>query len=135
MPEQLAVVHEPIRIAIDEEGQCVVFDGWGEVKGVGAGLIIALAERFRRAMLDGISPERYPFTKSRELRRKTGCDNEETFRRRVKRCRDRIKKLAKAADDPPPSIESVIESIPWRGYRLNPDRVRILALTEVRRST
>ena len=135
MPEQLAVVHEQIRIAIDEEGQCVVFDGWGEVKGVGAGLIIALAEPFRLAMLNELSPERYPFTKSRELRRKTGCDNEETFRKRVLSCRNRIKKLAKAADDPPPSIESVIENIPWRGYRLNPDRVRILALTEVRQST
>ena len=56
MPEQLAVVHEQIRIAIDEEGQCVVFDGWGEVKGVGAGLIIALAEPFRLAMLNGTFP-------------------------------------------------------------------------------
>ena len=135
MPEQLAVVRVEIRIAIDEEGQRVVFDGWGEVKGVGAELIIALAEPFRRAMLDELSPERYPFTESGELCRKAGCDNEETLRRRVQRCRNRINKLAKAAGDPPPSIESVIENIQWRGYRLNPDRVRILALTEVRRST
>ena len=134
MPEQLAVVHGQIRTAIDEEGQRVVFDGWGEVKGVGAGLIIALAGPFRRAMLDERSPERYPFTKSRELCRKTGCDNEETLRRRILRCRNRINKLAKAAGDPPPSIESVIESNQWHGYRLNPDRVRIVALTEVRRS-
>ena len=134
MPEQLGVVRVEIRIAIDEEGQRVVFDGWGEVKGVGAALIIALAEPFRRAMFGELSPERYPFTESGELCRKTGCDNEETFRRRVLRCRNRIKKLAKAAGDPPPSIESFIENIQWRGYRLNPDRVRIVALTEVRRS-
>ena len=134
MPEQLDVVRVEIRIAIDEEGQRVVFDGWGEVKGVGAALIIALAEPFRRAMLEELSPERYPFTESGELCHKTGCDNEETFRRRVLRCRNRIKKLAKVAGDPPPSIESVIENIQWRGYRLNPDRVRIVALTEVRRS-
>ena len=134
MPEQLDVVRVEIRIAIDEEGQRVVFDGWGEVKGVGAALIIALAEPFRRAMLGELPPERYPFTESGELCRTTGCDNEETFRRRVLRCRNRIKKLAKAAGDPPPSIESVIENIQWRGYRLNPDRVRIVALTEVRRS-
>ena len=82
-----------------------------------------------------LSPERYPFTESRELCRKTGCDNEETLRKRVLRCRNHIKKLAKAAGDSPPSIESVIESNQWRGYRLNPDRVRILALTEVRQST
>ena len=134
MPEQPAVVRVEIRIAIDEEGQRVVFDGWGEVKGVGAGLIIALAVPFRRAMLDERSPERYPFTESHELRRKTGCGDEDTFRRRVLRCRNQVKKLAKAAGDPPPSIDSVIENIPWRGYRLNPDRVRIVALTEVRRS-
>ena len=135
MPEQLAVVRVEIRIAIDEEGQRVVFDGWGEVKGVGAALIIALMAPFRRAMLDGLSPERYPFTESRELCRKTGCDNEETLRRRVLRCRNHIKKLAKAAGDPPPLIESVIENIPWHGYRLNPEQVRMVALTEVRRST
>ena len=134
MPEQLGVVRVEIRIAIDEEGQRVVFDGWGEVKGVGAALIIALAEPFRRAMLGELSPERYPFTESGNLCRKTSCDNEETFRRRVLRCRNRIKKLAKAAGDPPPSIESVIENIQRRGYRLNPDRVRIVAMTEVRRS-
>ena len=135
MPQQLAVGRVEIRIAIDEEEQSVVFDGWGEVKGVGAGLIIALVEPFWQAILDRISPERHPFTESGELCRKTGCDNEETLRRRVLRCRNRIKKLAKAAGDPPPSIESVIENIPRRSYRLNPDRVRILALTEVRRST
>ena len=129
------MVRVEIRIAIDEEEQSVVFDGWGEVKGVGAGLIIALVEPFWQAILDRISPERHPFTESGELCRKTGCDNEETLRRRVLRCRNRIKKLAKAAGDPPPSIESVIENIPRRSYRLNPDRVRILALTEVRRST
>ena len=135
MPEQLAVVRVETRIAIDEEEQSVVFDGWGEVKGVGAALIIALMAPFLQAMLEGISPERYPFTESRELCRKTGCDNEETLRKRVLRCRNHIKKLAKAAGDSPPSIESVIESNQWRGYRLNPDRVRILALTEVRQST
>ena len=129
------MVRVEIRIAFDEEGQRVVFDGWGEVKGVGAGLIIAHAEPFRRAMLGELSPERYPFTESHELRRKTGCDDPETFRRRVLRCRNQIKKLAETAGDSPPSIESVIENIQWRGYRLNPDRIRIVALTEVRRST
>ena len=135
MPEQLAVVRGEIRIAIDEEGQRVVFDGWGEVKGVGAGLIIALAEPFRRAVRDELSPERYPLSNNLELCRKTDCDVGETLRRRILRCRNLIKKLAKAAGDPPPSMEAVIENIPWHGYRLNPDRVRIVALTEVRRST
>ena len=56
MPEQLAVVRVETRIAIDEEEQSVVFDGWGEVKGVGAALIIALMAPFRQAMLEGTFP-------------------------------------------------------------------------------
>ena len=37
----------------------------GEITGVSAELIIALAEPFRQAMRDELAPERYPFTRHR----------------------------------------------------------------------
>jgi hypothetical protein len=40
--------------------------------------------------------------------------------------------LAAHAGDPRPSIEAVIESSQWHGYRLNPSRVRIVALSDIR---
>ena len=132
--EHAVTIGANIRMAIDDERKRVVFDPWGEISGVGAELVIALAEPFRRALREELSPEHYPFIETSKLMREINC-NAETLRRRVLRCRNKIKQLATNAADPPPSIESVIENIPWRGYRLNPDRVRILALTEVRRST
>ncbi|MBW7997805.1 MAG: hypothetical protein FVQ81_14785 [Candidatus Glassbacteria bacterium] len=120
-----------IRMAIDEHRKRVVFDRWGEITGVGAELLIVLAEPFRKAMDDELAPEHYPFTETHGLVRRLKCEGDETLRRRVLRCRNMITKLAENAGDPPPSIDAVIESSQWHGYRLNPDSIRIVAITEL----
>ena len=131
-PEEVTTDRPAIRISIDEEYTRVVFDRWGEITGVGAKLLIALASPFRAAMRDELPPERYPFTSAPILGRQIRCLNEETLRRRVFRCRNSIARLAANAGDRPPSIEEVIESSQWHGYRLNPDRVRIVTRSDVR---
>ena len=131
---EIAAIDTEIRIAVDETGKRIVFDHWGEIKGVGAELLMALAEPFRVAAHEERAPQNYPFTQSGELRRQTNCDDEETFRRRVMRCREQIKTLAQNAGDPLPTTHAVIENLPRHGYRLNPDQVRIVALSEIRRS-
>ncbi len=133
-PEQVATIGADIRMAIDEDGKRVLFDRWGEAKGVGAELLIALAEPFRDAMRNELAPERYPFTMTSDLLRKTNCAHREMLRKRVLSCRNKISWLATNAGDPPPSIDAVIENHPWHGYRLNPDRVRIVALSELAQS-
>jgi hypothetical protein len=50
------------------------------------------------------------------------------------RCREQIKTLAQNAGDPLPTTHAVIENLQRHGYRLNPDQVRIVALSEIRRS-
>ena len=120
-----------IRMAID--GKRVVFDRWGDITGVGAELLIALAKPFREARIAELAPENYPFIETNTLRSRLKCRGE-TFRRRVLRCRKDIAGLATAADDAPPSIEAVIENSQWHGYRLNPDSVRIVAITELRQA-
>ena len=131
-PEQLTALDAEIRIAIDEEHRRVVFDRWGEIKQVGAGLLIALAAPFRKALRNELAPDRFPFTSTANLLRQTNCANEETLRRRVLRCRNGIATMARNAGAAPPSIDAVIENNQWHGYRLNPDRVRIVALSEIR---
>ena len=42
-----------------------------------------------------------------------------------------INRLATEAGDTSPPIDAVIETSQWRGYRLNPDAVRIVAFTEL----
>lgn len=131
---EAAVVNTEIRVAIDESGKRVRFDRWGEIKGVGAELLMALAEPFRAAAKEERAPENYPFTQSGELCRQTNCKNEETFRRRVMRCREQIRTLAKNAGDPLTSIDAVIENLQRHGYRLNPDQVRIVNIAELSKS-
>jgi hypothetical protein len=126
--EKLISVTPEIRISIDESGNRVLFERWGELTGANAELIIALAELFRDATRKELAPERYPFLETSKLVRRTKCGSEEVLRRRVLRCRNKIKELAKNAGEVEPSIDAVIENSHWHGYRLNPDRVRLLAL-------
>jgi hypothetical protein len=118
-------------MAIDTEQKRVVLDRWGDLTGVSAWLIIALAGTFRQAVRDELAPESHPYTETTRLMSETKCDTDETLRRRVLRCRNKIGELAKSAGDPAPSIDDVIENSQWHGYRLNPDRVRIVAASEL----
>jgi 7-cyano-7-deazaguanine synthase in queuosine biosynthesis len=132
-PERLTSLGSDIRISITEDQRRVVFEGWGEVRGESAKLLSTLAAPFQEATRDGVTPESFPFTSAANLLRQTECANEETLRRRVFRCRKAIAEIAKNAEAPPPSTDDVIENSQWHGYRLNPDRVRIVALSELRR--
>ena len=80
-----------IRLAIDRER--VFFDRWGPIRGVGAELLIALAEPFREAMKAELTPENFPFTKTSDLVRRFNCKHG-TLRRRLYRCRNEIARLA-----------------------------------------
>src|SRR5262249_29418635 len=130
-PTQLILAAREIRLSVDEGSKRVVFQWWGELKGLDAELIIALAELFRDATRKELSPERYPFLETSKLARQINCGSDEALRRRVLRCRNKIRKLAKEAGGVEPSVDAVIENIQWHGYRLNPDRVRLVAVSEL----
>jgi Queuosine biosynthesis protein QueC len=128
--EPVAAPAREIRISIDEVGKRVIFERWGEIRGVGAELIIALAASFREATRKELAPERYPFLETSKLICQLKCGSDEVLRRRVLRCRNAIKKLAKDAGDER-SMEAVIENSQWHGYRLNPDWVRLIAISQL----
>ena len=129
--EQTTRIHPTVRIAIDPDRRRVIFDPWGEIKGVGADLLISLARPHKEAMSRDRAPENYPFTATTQLLKDLGIETAETLRRRVLRCRNEIERLARRAGAAPPPIEAVIENNQWHGYRLNPDVVRIVAMTEL----
>jgi hypothetical protein len=134
-PEAAVAGDAQIQIALDVRRKRVVFARWGEVSGANAELLLALAEPFRTATREERTPEAYPFTSNVDLRKQTNCGNEETLRRRVLRCRKAITRLAEDAGAAPPLDDAVIENQPWHGYRLNPDRIRIVALLQLRPSS
>jgi 7-cyano-7-deazaguanine synthase in queuosine biosynthesis len=119
---------QEIRMSVDEVAKRVVFERWGEIKGVGAELLIALVAPFREARERELPPEVYPYLTKDKLARQLNCESDEVLRRRVLRCRNAINSLAEQSGDPGPLINAVIESVQWHGYRLNPDRVRLVNL-------
>jgi hypothetical protein len=129
--ERADTVDPEILLAIDKKAKRVILDRWGELGGNSAELIIRLAEPFRQARSEERAPERYPYTQTSNLISQLGCDNAEVLRRRVLRCRNKITQLAAQAGDPFPSIDAIIESSQWHGYRLNPNRVRIVASSDL----
>ena len=122
-----------VRLAIDEERNRVTFERWGVISGAGAALIIALAGPFRAAVRDERAPEHYPFTKTTDLLRRLDCDSDEALRHRIERLRKKITRRAKSLGCPVPAMSAVIENVPWHGYRLNPDSVRIVAPRDLRK--
>jgi hypothetical protein len=127
-PKMIEAVLQEMRLSIDEVGKRVVFERWGEIRGVNAELLIALAGPFRDARGIELAPEQYPYLNKQKLEQQLKCESNEVLRRRVLRCRNAIKKLAEKAGDVAPPTDAVIESSQWHGYRLNPDRVRLIAL-------
>jgi hypothetical protein len=120
-----------IRMAIDAGGRRVILDRWGAIEGASAELLISLAEPHEQAMRQGLLPENHPFTPTGRLSKQLRVRTPEALRRRVLRCRKDIKDRARKACDAPPPIDAVIESNQWHGYRLNPDTVRVVAITEL----
>jgi 7-cyano-7-deazaguanine synthase in queuosine biosynthesis len=128
IPKTPEAVPPEIRMSIDDVRKRVVFERWSEIKGVSAELLIALAAPFREGRERELAPEEYSYLNKETLMRQLKCKSDEVLRRRVLRCRNAINKLAKQAGAPEPPIDAVIENSQWHGYRLNPDRVRLVNL-------
>ncbi len=122
-----------IRIALDEQTKTVILEGLGELTGVSSELIQSLVRAFRRAREGEVAPENYPYVKTSELLKQFGLADEETLRKRVHRCRKAIAAMVSEAGGNEIDEQTVIESLPWHGYRLNPDVVQIVALSAIRR--
>jgi hypothetical protein len=129
-PEAAQLIQGGVRMIIDHDRQEVSLEGWGVIRGVGATTLIALAEPFRSAVRDELAPERYPFMPAHELMRRLRCDTEETLRCRINRLRGKPAALAAGSLSRSLPMDAIVESVPWHGYRLNPDHVRIVALTK-----
>jgi hypothetical protein len=74
-----------------------------------------------------LAAEKYPYLSTQKMARQLKCESG-VLRRQVLRLRNEINRRAKKAGDPELPVDAVIESSQWYGYRLNPDRVKLIAL-------
>ena len=82
-PTIIDVPLQEIRMSIDEVRKRVVFERWGEIRGVSAELLIALAAPFREARQGELPPEQYPYLAPQKLEHQLRCETNEVLRRRV----------------------------------------------------
>lgn len=113
-----------IELVINRSLKTVAVGGWGELKGVSARLIIALAQAIAHPPGQG-EPTDASFINSGVLAEQMGGPSGEALRRQIQRCREAITKLARDAGAPPPDPGGIVENLPWHGYRLNSDRVSV----------
>ena len=105
-------------------GPIVHIEGVGDLRGASANLIDHLAQNYLRAQGQGLAPEDHPLKTVRLLA--TALDIvEPTVRRRVNRARKSIAGLIRDAGFDTPNDSDVIENVAWKGYRLNPTKVRV----------
>jgi hypothetical protein len=118
-------------MAFDESGERVVIVGLGAISGALFQLLDALRQTFRSAREAELLPQNYPFLKTADLAHELNLDGA-SIRKRVSRFRnEEIVTLCKAAGRPVLPEDAIIENLPWNGYRLNPFRVRLVALSEI----
>jgi 7-cyano-7-deazaguanine synthase in queuosine biosynthesis len=125
-------VREPeIFMAFDESGERVVIVGLGAISGALFQLLDALRQTFRSAREAELLPQNYPFLKTADLAHELNLDGA-SIRKRVSRFRnEEIVTLCKAAGRHVLPEDAIIENLPWNRYRLNPFRVRLVALSEI----
>ena len=111
-------------ISINPIDRTVTLGEWGQITGNSAKIFIVLAESFRKASSKELPVEFFEFIRSDKLARLLKID-EPALRQQISRCRSKISELALRAGVDPPKTDSIIENDAWRGYRLNPDHVRI----------
>lgn len=112
-------------LTLGADGRSAMIAGLGSVKGSSAEVLHRLATDHLLAVGDGLAPEDHPFVPSRRLAADWNI-SEEGVRRRVLRLRNEIAALPLGAGAAAPDAQEIVESIPWQGYRLAPDTVRVV---------
>lgn len=101
------------------------------MKGAGFNLLNALATEFLKGAGQGLDLLDHPTLDAGKLALRTGLQDEAAVRQNVSRTRTLLaSKFASAGLDPEDGRD-LIEIIPWNGYRLRPDRVRVCRSTDI----
>ena len=93
--------------------------------GVSAEVLGTLAEQHLEAAGRGRDLADYPLLRTAVLVERWQLSGEEVVRRRITRARNSLAKMAAASGWPESDGAGIIETLPWKGYRLNPFLIRV----------
>ncbi len=115
---------QALLIEIDEPRCIVVLDRKIEIaRNVTADLLIELSKSWLTGAGKGLPPLDFPLLQATRLADRFGLDGEEAVRRRVLNARNLLTRRLVSCGFEASLGKDIIENIPWRGYRLAPDRV------------
>jgi 7-cyano-7-deazaguanine synthase in queuosine biosynthesis len=120
------IASRQILFAIDTEGRKALFSGGAELKGVGYDVFVALAEQYRQDREKGTPKDEYAFVKTNRLLETLKID-EQRLRVRIRTARTVLSRQFEVATDYVIDEQDIIQSRRWRGYRLNPYLVMVVA--------
>lgn len=125
-PEIAETSTQAMVLEIDEQRRHVRIDGNIDLgKSASSELLIELAKEWLDGAGQGLDALDYPLVSATALMRRIGVVSEETVRRRVNRARRLLMERFASAGLAEDLAENLIENIPWHGYRLTPDLVKV----------
>ncbi len=117
-------------IVIDKKRKVLWINDTVEVTGAGFNLLNMLAVAFLRGAGQGLDPLDFPTLGAGKLAVGAGLQDEAAVRQGVSRTRTLLGAKFESAGLDPEDGKILIENIPWSGYRLRPDRVRVRYSTD-----
>lgn len=116
---------EMLELHFDAKGKSLTINRVIEVKGATCGLLFALAQGHLSGAGRGLQIEDYPTLTAEKLSEELKLSSAEAVRKRVNRSRSVLRQKFVSAGLGAGQGEELIENLPWSGYRLTPDRVKV----------
>lgn len=131
IPQTATKKTEAILMEIDEKKRKVVFDGCIPIeRNASADLLIELSKAWLDGAGRGLALLDYPTIRASDLANLLNVDIEEVVRRRVMTARRLLRQRFQSSGSGFVSAEELIETLPWSGYRLAPDRIVVRRCSE-----
>ncbi len=124
-PEQHNELEHVFDIVIDKKRKALRINDAIQITGAGFNLLNALAREFLQGAGQGLDPLDFPTLNAGKLAVGAGLQDEAAVRQSVSRTRKLLGTKFASAELDPEEGKNLIESLPWSGYRLQPDRVRV----------
>ena len=116
---------ESAKLLFDRKRKTLLINDSIEIKGATFQLLLILANAHLGAAGEGRDLLDYPFMAAGKLCDLTDLGSEEALRRRVMRARSILAKRFESTGLDPETGRNLIETQPWQGYRLTPEKVEV----------
>lgn len=122
---QESVGDEIFDLLFDRRRNLLTINDIISIRGATFALLNCLADDTLSGAGQGLAPPDYPMLDAATLATRLGLEGDEAVRQRISRSRTHLGQKFASAGLAAQEGKGLIENLPWHGYRLNPDRVRV----------